>query len=151
MTNHTGTKLDFGALFKDGRYEYQTLTSSRPYVADGDFAFATEINFGGARVDKGLYQQHFLDVTITSQLFSGSRYQNVGDVTHSGRIKIGGTSISQTISTLAAPKRLIFKRSCCSLSIRTPRVVADCVMYAYRRRWYSAMMVFMSALVRGRD
>ena len=105
LTNHTGTKLDFGALFKDGRYEYQTLTSSRPYVADGDFAFATEINFGGARVDKGLYQQHFLDVTITSQLFSGSRYQNVGDVTHSGRIKIGGTSISQTISTLAAPKR----------------------------------------------
>ena len=54
-------------LLKDARYDYQTLTSSRPNVADGDFAFATEINFGSARVDKGLHQQHFLDVTITSQ------------------------------------------------------------------------------------
>ncbi len=105
LTNDAGTKLDIGALLKDARYDYQTLTSSRPKVADGDFAFATEISFVSARVDKGLHQQHFLDVTITSHLFSGSRYQNLGDVTHSGRIKTGGTSINQTISTLAAPKR----------------------------------------------
>jgi len=105
LTNHADTKLDVGTLLKDARYDYQTLTSSRPHVADGDFAFATEISFSGARVDKGLHQQHFLDVTITSHLYSGSRYQELGDVTHSGRIKTGGTSISQTISTLAAPKR----------------------------------------------
>ena len=105
LTNYAGTKLDVGALIKDARYDYQTLTSSRPKVADGDFAFATEIRFGSARVDKGMHQQHFLDVTITSHMFSGSRYQNLGDVTHSSRIKTGGTSISQTISTLAAPKR----------------------------------------------
>ena len=105
LTNYAGTKLDVGALLKDVRYDYQTLTSSRPNVADGDFAFATEISFGSARVDKGLHQQHFLDVTITSHMFSGSRYQNLGDVTHSSRIKTGGTSINQTISTLAAPKR----------------------------------------------
>ena len=105
LTNHAGTKLDVGTLLKDARYDYQTLTSSRPHVADGDFAFATEISFSDARVDKGLHQQHFLDVTITSHLYSGSRYQELGDVTHSGRIKTGGTSISQTISTLAAPKR----------------------------------------------
>jgi hypothetical protein len=105
LTNYAGTKLDVGGLLKDARYDYQTLTSSRPNVADGDFAFATEISFGSARVDKGLHQQHFLDVTITSHMFSGSRYQNLGDVTHSSRIKTGGTSINQTISTLAAPKR----------------------------------------------
>ena len=105
LTNYAGTKLDIGALLKDARYDYQSLTSSRPKVADGDFAFATEIRFVSARVDKGLHQQHFLDVTITSHLFSGSRYQNLGDLTHSGRIKTGGTSINQTISTLAAPKR----------------------------------------------
>ena len=105
LTNYAGTKLDVGELLKDARYDYQTLTSSRPNVADGDFAFATEISFGSARVDKGLYQQHFLDVTITSHLFSGSRFQNLGDVTHSSRIKTGGTSINQTISTLVAPKR----------------------------------------------
>ena len=46
-----------------------------------------------------------MDATITSYLYSGSRYQKLGDVTHSGRIKTGGTSISQTISTLAEPKR----------------------------------------------
>ena len=105
LTNHAGTELDVGTLLKDARYDYQTLTSSRPHVADGDFAFMTEISFSGSRVDKGLHQQHFLDVTITSHLYSGSRYQELGDVTHSGRIKTGGTSISQTISTLAAPKR----------------------------------------------
>ena len=105
LTNYAGTKLDIGALLKDARYDYQTLTSSRPKVADGDFAFATDISFVSARVAKGLHQQHFLDVTITSHLFSGSRYQNLGNVTHSGRIKTGGNSINQTISTLAAPKR----------------------------------------------
>lgn len=105
LTNYAGTKLDVGTLLKDARYDYQTLTSSRPHVADGDFAFTTEISFSVARIDKGLHQQHFLDVTITSHLYSGSRYQKLGDVTHSGRIKTGGTSISQTISTLAAPKR----------------------------------------------
>ena len=105
LTNYAGTNLDVGALLKDARYDYQTLTSSRPKVADGDFAFATDIGFSSARVDKGMHQQHFLDVTITSQMFTGSRYQNLGDVTHSGRIKIGGTSINQTISTLAAPNR----------------------------------------------
>jgi hypothetical protein len=105
LTNYAGTKLDVGTLLKDARYDYQALTSSRPKVADGDFAFATEIGFSSARVDKGVHQQHFLDVTITSHMFSGSRYQKLGDVTHSGRIKTGGMSISQTISTLAAPKR----------------------------------------------
>ena len=105
LTNYAGTELNVGALLKDARYDYQTLTSSRPKVADGDFAFATDIGFRSARVDKGMHQQHFLDVTITSKMFTGSRYQNLGDVTHSGRIKIGGTSISQTISTLAAPSR----------------------------------------------
>ena len=105
LTNYAGTKLDVGMLLKDARYDYKTLTSSRPHVADGDFAFMTEISFSGARIDKGLHQQHFLDVTITSHLYSGSRYQKLGNVTHSGRIKTGGNSISQTISTLAAPKR----------------------------------------------
>ena len=105
LTNYAGTKLDVGALLKDARYDYQTLTSSRPKVADGDFAFATEISFGNARVDQGMHQQHFLDVTITSHMFSGSGYQNLGDVTHSGRIKTGGTSVNQTISILATPKR----------------------------------------------
>ena len=74
-------------------------------MADGDFAFATEIEFGSVRVDKGVHQQNFLDVLITSRMFSGSRFQSIGDVTHSGRIKIGGNSINQTISTLAAPRR----------------------------------------------
>jgi hypothetical protein len=105
LTNYAGTELNVGALLKDARYDYQTLTSSRPKVADGDFAFATDIGFSSARVDKGMHQQHFLDVTITSKMFTGSRYKNLGDVTHSGRIQIGGTSISQTISTLAAPSR----------------------------------------------
>tara|TARA_B100000989_G_scaffold279973_1_gene243051 strand:- start:548 stop:1675 length:1128 start_codon:yes stop_codon:yes gene_type:complete len=105
LTNYAGTKLDVATLLRDARYHYQTLTSLRPEVADGDFAFATELSFSSARVDNGLHQQHFLDVTITSHIFNGSRYQKSGDVTHSSRIKIGGTSISQTISTLAAPKR----------------------------------------------
>ncbi len=111
LTNYAGTKLDVSALLKDARYDYQTLTSSRPKVADGDFAFATEIGFDSARVDKGTHQQHFLDVTITSQMFSGSRYQNLGDVTHSSRIKTGSTSIIQTISTLAAPNRSDIKEA----------------------------------------
>ena len=105
LTNYAGTKLDVDALLKDARYDYQTLTSSRPTVSDGDFAFSTQINFGSARVDKGMHQQHFLDVAITSHMFSGSGYQSLGDVTHSGRIKTGGTSINQTISTLVTPKR----------------------------------------------
>ena len=104
LTNYAGTKLDVGALLKDARYDYHTLTSSRPKVADGDFTFATNISFDSARVDKGV-STAFSDVTITSHMFSGSRYQNLGDVTHSVRIKTGGTSINQTISTLAAPKR----------------------------------------------
>ena len=58
LTNYAGTKLDVGTLLKDARYDYQTLTSSRPHVADGDFAFTTEISFSGARIDKGLHQQH---------------------------------------------------------------------------------------------
>ena len=105
LTNHAGTELNVGVLLKDAKYDYQTLTLSRPKVADGDFAFATKIDFNSARVDKGMHQQHFLDVTITSQIFTGSLYQNLGDVIHSGRIQTGGTSISQTISTLAAPSR----------------------------------------------
>ena len=105
LTNYASVKLDVGVLLKDGRYDYKTLTSSRPHVSDGDFAFATEISFNDTRVDRGLHQQHFLDVTITSHLYSGSQYQKIGDVTHSGRIKTGGTSISQTISTLVAPNR----------------------------------------------
>ena len=105
LTNYASTKLDVDELLKDARYDYQTLTSSRPKIADGDFAFATEISFSGARVHKGLQQQHFLDVTITSHLYSGSRYQKFGDVTHSDRIKTGSTSVSQTISILATPRR----------------------------------------------
>lgn len=105
LANYAGTELDVGALNKDARFDYQALTSSRPKVADGDFAFATEIGFSSVRVDKGVHQQYFLDVSITSRMFGGSRFQNIGDVTHSGRIKIGGNSINQTISTLAAPRR----------------------------------------------
>ena len=105
LANYAGTELNVDALTKDTRFDYQALTSSRPKVADGDFAFATEIGFGSVRVDKGVHQQYFLDVSITSRMFSGSRFQNIGDVTHSGRIKIGGNSINQTISTLAAPRR----------------------------------------------
>ncbi len=105
LTSYADTKLDVGKLLKDARYDYQALTSSHPYVADGDFAFASHVSFSGALVNKGLHQQHFLDVTITSHLYSGSRYQKLGDVKHSGRIKIDGTSISQTISTLVTPKR----------------------------------------------
>ena len=105
LKNYAGTKLDVDALLKDARYDYQTLTSSRPTVSDGDFAFATQIIFGSARLDKGIHQQHFLDVTVTSHMFSGSGYQSLGNVTHSGRIKTGGTSINQTISTLVMPKR----------------------------------------------
>jgi hypothetical protein len=105
LVNYAGTELNVGSLTKDARFDYQALTSSRPKVADGDFAFATEIEFGSVRVDKGVHQQNFLDVLITSRMFSGSRFQSIGDVTHSGRIKIGGNSINQTISTLAAPRR----------------------------------------------
>jgi hypothetical protein len=105
LTNYASTKLDVGTLLKDTRYDYQTLTSTRPHVADGDFAFATEIRFDNIREDKVLHQEHFLGVTITSHLYSGSRYQSLGVVTHSSRIKTGGISISQTINALAAPKR----------------------------------------------
>jgi hypothetical protein len=105
LTNYASTKLDVDELLKDTRYDYQTLTSSRPKIADGDFAFATEISFSGARVHQGLHQQYFLDVTITSHLYSGSRFQKLGNVTHSDRIKTGSTSISPTISTLATPRR----------------------------------------------
>ena len=58
LTNYAGIKLDVGTLLRC-RYGYQTLTSSRPHVADGDFAFETEISFSDARVDRGLHQQHF--------------------------------------------------------------------------------------------
>ena len=105
MANYAGTELNVGALTKDTGLDYKALTSSRPKVADGDFAFATEIGFGSVRVDKGVHQQYFVEVSITSRMFSGSRFQNIGDVTHSGRIKIGGNSINQTISALAAPRR----------------------------------------------
>ena len=105
LTNNARTKLEVGALLKDASYDYQALTSSRPKMADGDFAFATDISFDSARVTKGLHQQHFLDVTITSHMYSGSRYQNIGDITHSSRIKSGGTSINNTISTLVSPSR----------------------------------------------
>ena len=105
LTNYASTQLDVGELLKDARYDYQTLTSFRPQIADGDFAFATEISFSGARVHQGLHQDYFLDVKITSHLYGGSRFQKVGNVTHSDRIKTGGTSISQTISTLTTPRR----------------------------------------------
>ena len=105
LTNYASIKLDVDELLKDARYDYQTLTSSRPKIADGDFAFATEISFSGARVHQGLHQQYFLDVTITSHLYSGSRFQKLGNVTHTDRIKTGSTSISPTISTLATPRR----------------------------------------------
>ena len=128
LTNYAGTELNVGALLKDARYDYQTLTSSRPKVADGDFAFATDIGFSSARVDKGMHQQHFLDVTITSKMFTGSRYQNLGDVTHSGRIQIGGTSISQTISTFVAPSRSDVKTALLQLVDTHAKALAETIL-----------------------
>ena len=80
LANYAGTELNVGALTKDKGLDYKALTSSRPKVADGDFAFATEIGFGSVRVDKGVHQQYFVEVSITSRMFSGSRFQNIGDV-----------------------------------------------------------------------
>ena len=105
LTNHAGTKLDAAAAQGDKRYNYAALTSSQPNVADGDFAFNTTVNLSTSRVTRQTHQQQFLEVTLTSHIFTGSRYEMLGDVTHSVRIPIGGTSISRTISALTAPKR----------------------------------------------
>jgi len=105
MANQTGTQLDVATLLKDGRYDYAALTQSRPKVADGDFAFMTEITMDSGRDTNSLQQKQFLDVTITSHMFSGSRFDPLGDVTHKARINVGNRSISQLISTLSAPKR----------------------------------------------
>ena len=83
----------------------QPKSSSQPNVADGDFAFNTTVNLNTSRVTRQTHQQQFLEVTLTSYIFAGSRYEMLGDVTHSVRIPIGGTSISRTISALTAPKR----------------------------------------------
>ena len=104
LTNHAGTKLDAAAQ-GDMRYNYAALTSSQPKVSDGDFAFNTKVNLSTSRVTRQTHQQQFLEVTLASHIFTGSRYEMLGDVTHSVRIPIGGTSISRTISALAAPKR----------------------------------------------
>ena len=128
LTNYVSTKLDVGELLKDVRYDYQTLTSSRPQIADGDFAFATEIRFSGARAHEGLHQQYFLDVTMTSHLYNGSRFQKFGDVTHSDRIKIGGTSISQTISTLATPRRSAIQKSLLELVYTHARALSQTML-----------------------
>jgi hypothetical protein len=105
LTNYAGTKLDAAATQGDMRYSYAALTSSQPNVSDGDFAFTTKVNFNTSRVTRETYQQQFLEVTLTSHIFAGSRYEVLGDVTHSVRIPIGVTSISRTISALTAPKR----------------------------------------------
>ena len=105
LTNHAGTKLDAAAAQGDMRYNYAALTSSQPKVSDGDFAFNTKVNLSTSRVTRQTHQQHFLEVTQTSHIFTGSRYELLGDVIHSARIPIGGTSISRTISALTAPKR----------------------------------------------
>jgi len=104
LTNHAGTKLDAAAQ-GDKRYNYAALTSSQPSVSDGDFAFNTTVNLSTSRVTRQTHQQQFLEVTLTSHIFTGSRYEMLGDVTHSVRIPIGGMSISRTISALTAPKR----------------------------------------------
>mgnify|MGYP000597735619 CR=1 FL=1 len=83
----------------------QPKSSSQPNVADGDFAFNTTVNLNTSRVTRQTHQQQFLEVTLTSYIFAGSRYEMLGDVTHSVRIPIGGTSISRTISALTTPKR----------------------------------------------
>jgi hypothetical protein len=105
LTNHAGTKLDAAAAQGDMRYNYAALTSSQPSVSDGDFAFNTTVNLSTSRVTRQTHQQQFLEVTLTSHIFTGSHYEMLGDVTHSARIPIGGTSISRTISALTAPKR----------------------------------------------
>jgi hypothetical protein len=105
LTNHAGTKLDAAAAQGDKRYNYAALTSSQPSVSDGDFAFNTTVNLSTSRVTRQTHQQQFLEVTLTSHIFTGSRYEMLGDVTHSVRIPIGGMSISRTISALTAPKR----------------------------------------------
>ena len=52
-------------------------------------------------------------------------------MTHSGRIKIGGTSISQTISTLAAPKRSDIQEALLQLvDTHAKALVADHAMSA---------------------
>jgi hypothetical protein len=104
LTNHAGTKLDAAAQ-GDKRYNYAALTSSQPNVSDGDFAFNTTVNLSTSRVTRQTHQQQFLEVTLTSHIFTGSRYEMLGDVTHSVRIPIGGMSISRTISALTTPKR----------------------------------------------
>ena len=105
LTNHAGTKLDAAAAQGDMRYNYAALTSSQPNVSDGDFAFNTTVNLSTSRVTRQTHQQQFLEVTLTSHIFTGSRYEMLDDVTHSVRIPIGGTSISRTISALTTPKR----------------------------------------------
>ena len=105
LTNHAGTKLDVTDLQKNTLYDYAVLTASQPKIADGDFAFTTDVTFATSRSTNALHQQQFLDVHVTSWIFTGSKYDMLGDLTHSLRIEIGSASISQTISTLMTPRR----------------------------------------------
>jgi hypothetical protein len=105
LRNRAGTTLDVAALLKDARYDYAALTSSRPSLSDGDFAFATAIDFDATTVKGNFKQEQFLDVTVTSHIFTGSQLDSLGDVTHTVRVKLGEKSISQMLSTLATPKR----------------------------------------------
>ena len=72
LTNHAGTKLDAAAAQGDKRYNYAALTSSQPSVSDGDFAFNTTVNLSTSRVTRQTHQQQFLEVTLTSHIFTGS-------------------------------------------------------------------------------
>lgn len=105
LANHARTKLDVKALQKNTLYDYAVLTASQPKIADGDFAFTTAVTIGTSRSTNALHQQQFLDVQITSRMYTGSTYEMIGDLTHASRIEIGGASINQTISTLMTPRR----------------------------------------------
>jgi hypothetical protein len=109
LKNEAATKLDIKKLLKDRRYDYTALTSSRPVMKDGDFAFSTEIELIGGSVKKDFNQEQFVDVIITSHIFTGSHLDALGEISHSVRVKVGNKSISQTLSTFMAPKRSAVK------------------------------------------
>ncbi len=105
LTNQASTKLDITKLLKDSRYDYSALTSSRPKVTDGDFAFTTEIELVGKNVKKDFNQQKFVDVKITTRTYAGSHFDSLGEISNSVQIKVADKTINQTLSTLLAPKR----------------------------------------------
>ena len=135
LTNYAGTELDVGALLRDDRYDYQTLTSSRPKVADGDFAFATEIGFSVARIDKGLHQQHFLmrpspaiyTAVVAIKSLAMSRILVV--------LKLAAPLSARQLAHWPSRNAQIFKRRYCNLSTHMPKHChKPCFACLYRRQ-----------------